>query len=323
VRLVDLLAECYRRCSYSAAPPAEVRERFTGHVNDTQQELASDPALVRLLRGTTTFSSAISVAEYGLPPAVARVWTLRETTNNRRLRAMSLDAYRSVAPDPAQQSGSADWYSLLGPMSVAVQPASATSVFILSTDPNDASTAQIEVVTAGGFTRTVSVPMQGSTGVSLGINDIEQIVDWFLDDAALGVVTLRAGSPAGTELGRIGIGTRRTRYQGLALLPTPAAVVTYLVEYERAVTDLVNPEDAPGWLPEPFHRLLAIGARRRHWEDQREADRYSAAQTDWAVSLAKLKAFVNNPPDATLIPGGHGSERSDLGGHYPAGTIWN
>ncbi|HMJ58304.1 MAG TPA: hypothetical protein VK467_04160 [Gemmatimonadales bacterium] len=323
MNLEALLADCYRRCGYAPGPPSEIRDLFTAHVNDAQQELAADPALQSLLRASTTFTSAPGVAEVGLPPTISRVWTVRETTNNRRLFPLTRDSYRMIAPDPAQTSGTADHYVLLGPTCVAQQPAVADDVFVLSTDVLDTGIFHAEVVTEGGFARTVTLILAGQVAVSLGLLDIIGITDWYLDEPALGVVTLHAGSGAGPELGRIGIEQTRVRYQGLALLPTPSDARVYLVEYERIVSDLVSPADAPAWLPDAFQRLLSIGARRRYWEDKREADRYTAALAEWNMTVARLKAFVNNPPDQTLIPGRGPWGRSDLGGAYPASTIFD
>jgi len=323
VTLADLLAECYRRCGYAPDPPSEIQALFTGHLNDAQQELAGEPGLQSLLRGVTTFTSVSGQAEYGLPPTVTRILSLRDLGNRRRLTAISRDAYRRLAPSPAQFNGTADGYVMLGPLAVAIQPTTPSELFVVSTDTGDTGTLHVELVTTGGFTRTRTVTMTGATAVSLGLLNIEAVTDWYLETPALGVVTLLQGSGTGTELGRIGIGTTRTSYRGIALLPTPSDARVYTIEHEREVTDLVTPQDSPVWLPTAFHRLLSCGARRRYWEDKREADRYAAAVSDGNATLARLKAIVNNPPDELMVPGGQSYERSNLGGMFPATTLLN
>lgn len=321
--LADILATCYGRCSYAPDPPSEIQTLFTGHVNETQQELASDPSLQALLRGATLLTTVADQPEYGLPPSVSRILSIRETANNRRLVAVSLDSYRRMVPDPAQVSGTADAYALLGPIAVAQQPSAAAQLFVVSSSVADLETLHVEVVTTGGYTRTTTATLSGTTAVGLTILDAESVIDWYLDAPAQGVVALLEGSAAGPELGRIGIGGTRVRYQGIAFLPTPSDARVYRLDHERTVTDLVTPQDAPTWLPEQFHRLLSMGARRRYWEDKREADRYTAAVSDWNATLARLRAFVNNPPDQTLIPGGPRSERSNLGGMFPPTSLLN
>jgi hypothetical protein len=323
VTLDDLLAECYRRCGYQPAPPAEIVTLFTGHLNDAQQELAGEPGLQSLLRGVTTFTSVAGQAEYGLPPTVARILSLRDLGNRRRLTQVSRDAYRRLAPSPDQFNGTADGYVMLGPMSVKAQPSSASEMFVGSSDAADIGTVHAEVVTTGGFVRTVTAIMNGLTDVSLGPLDIESVTDWYLETPAIGAASLRVGVPGGTVVGTIGIGTTRTSYRGIALLPTPSDARTYTVEHEREVTDLVTPQDSPVWLPTAFHRLLSCGARRRYWEDKREADRYAAAVADGNATLLRLKAIVNNPPDELMVPGGQPSERSNLGGMFPATSLLN
>ncbi len=321
--LQDLLADCYRRCQLSPTPPANVQELFRGFINDTQQELSGDPALGSLLRGQTSFTTAAAIAEYGLPPVVGRVLSIRDTTHRRTLRAESRDWYRTQVPSPAQWSGTPDRYVHLGPATVARQPSDASDLFVKSTSALDVQILRYEAVVTGGLVRNGEVTLTGTTAVSLGVSTIESVTDWFLESDAAGTVTLLEDSGAGTELARIGIGTSRSTYQGIALAPTPSSALTYQVEYERVQSDLVIPDDSPAWLPEAFHRLLSAGARRRYWEDQNQATRYTQALTDFSTGLGRLKASVNNPPDYTLVPGTGRGGRSDLVGEYPAGTVFD
>jgi hypothetical protein len=108
----------------------------------------------------------------------------------------------------------------------------------------------------------------------------------------------------------------------VAFAPTPSAAITYSLDYERNVTDLVNPTDEPAWLPAAFHRLLATGARAKDYEYQSD-ERFKIAALEWQSGLLRLVAYVNNPPGAVLVPHGGSSGRSDLGPNYPRGTIWD
>lgn len=321
--LQELLQSTYRRIQQNPSPSSPIVTEVTNAINEAQQELAADPFLTSLRRGATSFASVASTPEYGLPPVVQRIVSVRETTSDRRLRPESRDWYRWRVPDASASSGTPDRYVPLGPQ-VASRPSDASSIYAVSTSASDTQYLYYEVVITGGFTFTGTVQLTGTTGITLSssLTNIVEIVDWYLDSPAVGTVTLREDSGAGTTLGTIAAGTSRTVYEGIALFPTPSDARTYYVEFDRRITDLVSPKDAPGWLPDAFHRLLSIGARRRWWEDHDDADRYERAAAEWTLTLSQLHASITNPPDFVMVPGMRSTGRSDLGGMYPAGTIW-
>jgi hypothetical protein len=325
VTFANILADAYRRVGLQESPDSRAVTRIKAFVNETQQELAGEPGLAQLLRGSMTFATTADRAEEGLPPAVARVVTIREATNNRRLRQESLDWYRWAVPDAAQQTGTPAIYVPLGMKAVQQQPADASSLFVKSTAAGD--TTQVlhyEVRVTDGTIRTGSVTLTGTTAVTLSsaLTTIEEVLDLYLSAVAVGTVTLHEDSGVGTELARIGIGKTRSTYPWIAFAPTPSAAITYMLDYERDATDLVQDGDEPAWLPVRFHRLLAIGARKKEYE-KGDDTRYTAAAQEYDRVLRDLLAYVNNPPDYVLIPGGQPSGYSDLGGHYPPGTIWS
>lgn len=321
-----LLADAYRRLNYATSPAADVVTRIKSHINEAAQDLAGEPGLSSLLRGSASLASVASQQTYGLPPVVSRVFAIREATTKRKLWAKSLDWYRTVAPDPSTVTGTPAFYVLLGPQPVASQPAvvGGSQLFAKSTSAGDTQVLSYEVVQSTGVVRTGTVTLTGVTAVSLSatITDIVEVRDWYLASAAVGVVSLLETSGAGTVMGAIGIGQTNPRYEGIALFPTPSAAIAYTIDYEADVLDLVDNTDEPDWLPPRFHRLLGIGARMKEYE-KTDDDRFSQASTQWAVWRTQLLAYVNNPPDRVLLPGDNGDGISDLGGQYPASTIWD
>lgn len=321
-----ILADCYRRTLFQSSPAADVVTRIKAFVNETQQELAGEPSLATLKRGAITFASVANTATYGLPPVMARLFALRQTANRRKLWPKGLDWYRSVAPDPSTVTGTPAYYVLLGPQNVSKQPSDGSELFVKSDNAADNTQHVLaEVVRSGsGQTQLVDVTLNGTTGVSLGatITDIVEVRDWYLSAVAVGNVTLREDTAGGTELARIGIGQTRARYEGIALFPTPASVVTYFADYEFVPSDLVQDTDEPSWLPVPFHRILATGARAKEYEKS-DDDRLTAAMAMYTREKQNLLAYVNNPPDGpVLLPSGEGTGVSDLVGQYPSGTLW-
>ena len=101
----DLLADLYRRFGYASSPATEITTRFAAYLNEVQQEILSEPGMGALLSGSITFASVADTPQYSIPQAIARVKTIYETSNDRRLEERSLDWYRSIYPDVAAQTG--------------------------------------------------------------------------------------------------------------------------------------------------------------------------------------------------------------------------
>lgn len=320
----DLLSDVYRRTRYSSSPASDVVTRIKALCNETQQELAEDPRLASLLRGTTTFATTASQAAYGLPPNIGRLTKIRDTSNRWALRQESLDWYRTVWTDTTDE-GTPDRYVLLGPKPVKLQPSAATGVWAVSSSGSDtAITASLEAIRTGGYVHQPSATtLTGTSRVQLGSQtDYEEITDFYLSAAPVGDVSLYDAASNGNVLAVIPKGQTRATYPWIAFVPTPSASITYALDYERIVTDLVNNTDEPYWLPAQFHRLIGLGARKKEYEFQAD-DRLVVAADEYDKTLRLLLAYVNAPPDAVLVPGGRRFGRSDLGSQYPAGTIWD
>lgn len=322
----NILLDAYGRLGFAGTTDATVIARIKRFVNESAQDLAGEPGLASLMLGSVPFASVASQPTYGLPPVISRVFTIRETTSRRKLWPRSLDWYRTVAPDPLSPGGTAAYYVMLGPQAVAKQPSDASELFVKSSAAGDTSqVVHFEVVRSGtGQVQTGSVTLTGTTAVSLGstITDIIEVRDLYLSAVTVGNVTLLEDSGAGTELARIAIGQQRSRYELIALYPTPSSAITYSVDYELDVTDLVQDADEPYWLPPRFHRMLGIGARMKEYE-KTDDDRFDRAASQWGTWRNQLLAYVNNPPDFVLLPTREGTGISDLGAQYPAGTIWD
>jgi hypothetical protein len=328
VTFAALLTDVYRRCNYANPPSSsEVIARIKAFVNETQQELAAEQGLTSLMRANFTFASVASQQTYGLPAPLARILAMRELTTKRKLWARSLDWYRTVAPDPSTTSGTPAYYVMMGPQAVAKQPSAAAELFVKSTAVGDTTqTCYVEGLITGGYPRTASVVLTGTTAVTLSslITDWIEVTDVYLSAVGAGVITLHQTSGAGTELARFAIGqTQPTRYEGLALYPTPSAAITYLIDGEIDVTDLVNDTDSPDWLPVRFHRLLSTGTRVKEYE-KTSNDLLDSALAQFEREKRALLAYVNNPPDGgVILPIAEGVGITDLVGQYPAGTIWD
>lgn len=317
-----ILAAAYEDLGYASSPAATVVTRLKRYVNEGLQAILAEPAIYGLIEADVpyTFASVASRARYALPDGHAYVREIRDTTNDITLSAMALDAYRRLDPDPTQTTGLPTHYVPVGRIAVALQPSDASEIFVDSTSASDTNTCQIEGIVTGGYRRTATVTMTGTTAVSVStsITDWIEITDFYLDAAAVGTVTLHEDASGGTELARITIGQKRPNYQGFYLWPTPSGANTYAVDARRDLTSLVNDTDEPP-LPRDFHPMLVKYATFRDWEtkdDSRSAD----ARRQYELWLSRLKYRLAS--DALpVVRNGQATGISRLGGYYPADTV--
>jgi hypothetical protein len=315
---LDILQDSYRRMGFDASPASAVITRFKAYANETHRTILSDPDLTKLrdLPAPMTFASVDGIAEYGLTPAVIRIASITERTNDRRLVPMTLDELRAL--DPAlTATGDPEAYIRLGNAAVALQPSNASELFLKSTSASDTQVAYVEGFTTGGYPRADSVTLTGTTAVSLDatITTWERITKVYLASNAAGVVTLHEDSGSGTELARIGIGQKATRYQAIQLYPTPSQAITYYVDGQFAITDLVQDTDTP-LLPDDFHDLIGLGIRVKEYEKTDDA-RITRAERDFAARKNALRYWVISSGDSAR---GAGLGYSTLGPWYPRGT---
>lgn len=323
---VNILNDVYRRCNYDTAAslPLAVTSRIKAFVNETQQELASENGLQSLLRGSLSVITVANQANYALPPVVADIRAIYETTNDRKLTRQSLSWYRSRIPDVTAFTGTPQGYVMLGPQAVAQNPV-ASGVWVASSGA-DVMQANIDAVRTGGyFHQPAATTLNGGVRVQMGTQtDYIEITDFYLATAPVGDVQLFDAAVAGNVLATIPRGQTRSRYEWIALVPTPSSAITYLVDYERDVPDLVNDSDEPAWLPVRHQRLLATGALLKEYE-RTQNPATEAIRNHWTVGRAQLLAYVNSPSDRLMVPStlGRLPGRSDLGPWFPAGTIWD
>ena len=291
--LTAILADIYRRTGYATSPASDVVTRITAFVNEVQRELLSEPGMEYLLNDSVTFGSVADQATYGLTPAVARIKTIREATNRIKLYAMSLSDYRELYPDTATVTGTPTRFCDLGFDAVQVEPSDASTIFVISTSGSDTGTAYIEGYRSGGIPFTASVTMTGATAVSFTPTDVIGITKFYLSAAvtAGATLTLREDSGTGTVLAQIPPGATNSRYRRIALIPTPSAAITYTIDFERNLTDLVNGTDE-SFLPEKFHRILATGARAKEYEKLERIQKWQIAIKEYETQVKKLKFWL-------------------------------
>lgn len=319
-----ILAAVYEDLGYASSPASDVVTRIKRYVNEGMQAVVAEPSIYGLIEADTphTFDSVASRSQYSIPDGYAYLRQVVDTTNDRALEAMTLSDYRRLDPDPSANTGTPTHYVPLGRVAVAVQPSDASELFFDSTSASDTNTAYIEGIFTGGYRRSASVSMSGTTAVSLSASftDWIEITDFYLSAAAAGTVTLLEDSGTGTELARIAIGQTRPSYQGFHLWPTPAGANTYRVDVRRELDLLVNATDEP-MLPRDFHPILAKYATFREWE-RKDDSRSTGARQQYELWLSRLKYRLAQTGDSLPVArADRAVGRSRLGPYYPADTV--
>jgi hypothetical protein len=326
VTLSTLLTNLYRRCNFADTPDAAVTTRLTMFLNQRHRALLTSSALQSLKRGFTSFTSTgaggggSAVSEYGMPYGVARVLAVREETNDRLLEERSWEWYRSQQPDPTNQSGTPDCWVPLGIRAIARKPAD-TGVWVVSTSALDTTQVVTIVGIVGttptgqrGATLSLTATLNGTTAVRLGVaQTFDDVVSWSVNAACAGSLSLLDAAAAGFTLGVLPIGRQVARNLVIALAPTPSSTLTYKVDFEHALVDLVNTWDQP-LLPEDFHDILIAAVLMDEYQ-HRDDSRYQAAAQEYRQRVSDLKCWLFNHRPATS-PNAR-RELAPLGAWYP------
>lgn len=322
----ELLADLYDDLNFASSPASGVVTRIKRRLNKAHEAVLAEPGLRSLLRGTLTFASVASQARYGLSN-VAAIRDIVTASSDRHLRPKSEAWYRATNPDPASNEGTPDFYVPLGHVAVAQVPATTgTGLWVVSSSAADTTaTVTIDAIRVGGYPHSPSAAtLNGTTRVAIGggsaLTDYIDVTQFQLSAACAGDISLYDAAASGNVLAVIPRGQTSSRYFGFYLTQTPSAAETFTVDAELELQALVSDDDEPR-LPKKFHRIVGIRARMFEYEKS-DSDRFALAQSEYSEELRKLLAHVNGGGDP-LVPGGAGSGRSDLGGEYPAGTIWD
>lgn len=292
--------------------------RYADALNESQRTILRQPGMDALRQTTLTFASVASTQQYALPvQGVARVDRVFETTNDRFLEYRPMSWLRTVDPDPS--TGTPYLWIPAGYQEVHTQPSDASEVFVKSTAAGDTTqTAYVEGMTSGGYTRTASVTLTGTTAVTLSatITDFVRITKFYLSAVGAGVVTLHEDSGSGTELAKLAIGDTRAQYYSLYLYPTPSAAITYTCDVTRSIPEMSNDTDEP-LIPEDFHDVLLDAAELRELRKSDDPQRWQMVSASYQEGLRHLRSWMKNHPSYAPVWGSVTPGFSRLGAWFP------
>lgn len=327
MNLGDIELKIYDRLNFNAVPDSAVIRRMRGYVNDTYREIMGKRGFSLLRRcpalpAISTTSSPFMV----LPQAVVKIINIADRTNNRNLDPISIQDLRYRDPGLLFSGSIPDSYVLLNMSApVALDPSVAASLFVISDSTADGTglSVYVEGLLSDGTYRRTSIALNGLTGVNVdtGATTWSIITKFYLSGIAVGNVTLRQTSGAGTELARITKGRSYARYTRIHLSPTPSSAITYSCDVELRIEDLANETDEP-FVPEDFHWLFECGALKREMLRRKDYTGYGIEASNFKGGLVDLEAYIRGL--GGVRSGGQRSGKSrqfsQLGWAFPAGS---
>lgn len=296
MRLTDMLTDLASRMGFDATLDTVAIARFTRFINETNREIFRRKHFRVYRRKLLTCASTASSPFMALPQAAVRVFGIQDRTNDMWLTEKDLAYIRQM--DPGLRAVTANpWivapYDASSP--VAVQPSDASQLFVKSTAAGDTQNAYLEGIRTGGYVTVIGpIVLTGTTAKSLSttLTDIIQVTKFYLSSAAIGAVSLYEDSGSGTVLATIPIGETFARYRMVHLYPTPSAAVTYYVDSEVRIEDFINANDEP-LIPEEFHGLYSIGARKKEYEKREKWSSVAAMDAEFTREINKMITWTN------------------------------
>lgn len=324
MNLGEISVKLYDRLGYGTSPDSPVVRRLRGYVNDTHRTILSKRPYSKLRRAILTCSSVSGSPSMTLPQALIGIAVIADRTNRRNLDLITLQDLRWRDPGQAM-TGPPDAYMVLNfSAPVATDPSAASTLWAISDAAGDGTgiSVNVEGVTTGGYYKKASTAMGGVVAVQLDatVTDWLHITKFYLSGGATGNVTLRQGSGVGAELARIPAGHTYARYTQIHLSPVPPASLTYYVDGEVHLEDMIGPKDEP-LLPEDYHDILIAGALVKEYTKRTKPAQVAKEESVYKDRMSDLTAFVKRG-QGVARGGQRGSSSgfSQLGPMFPDGA---
>lgn len=319
----------YRRVKLPDSPSAADSTRIKQFINLWYRRLLAMPGMDRFRDTTLTFASVANQKKYGLPQAISRVRDIYDLTNQRRVLPRTMDYLRNVDPGlTATSSFVENWIPLNGWGAELVELTS-TGVGLWVVSDNAADTTIkvfVETIRLGGVRAGTAVSggtlVTGTARAAIGsLTDHIEVVKFYVDVAPAGTLSLMDAAAAGNTLSQITPGRTQARYFMLQLYPTPGAAVTYSVDCQRAIEDLVQATEEP-LIHEDYHHALVHLATADEWQNRND-DRWKDERADGMNIVSDMRHAVTTTPDELAVqrgPRGTPQRVSRLGGYFPSST---
>ncbi len=325
--LSDMLAALYADLGYPQ-PSTATTTQLTRWLNEGYRHLMSEPGRELLRDATITITTEANRSSYPMPQAAVKTYAITQVTNSMRLGFMTLDQYRMANPGLNQSTDFSYAWTPYGWAPVLRQP-EGTGLWAVSDNALDI-TQKVNVqgfLTNGDKSAAIqSAVLTGITRVQIGTLTTWNLLERLdIDAVGVGVIRIYDAAVAGNEILRLQPGQTSAQYQHFLLFPTPSSAIDYKVDVCLALIDLVNPNDIP-LLPEDFHDMLPLYARRRAYQAAGADPRLPAADAEWVIRRRALSDYVDFPKDyrPVMASASSGFGWNNLGAYYPSDVpfIW-
>lgn len=322
----EIVDDALDKCDYDASLTSSgPRTRFKRLVNQWHRQILARPEFSRLRDSPITFATVLSQAQYGLPPSIGRINRIYDaTTSNPRLVERTLDWLRDDTRADLN-TGTPRAYVPIGLRPITRLPVS-TGVWAVSDSAADTTQAiRMDAVRSGGYVfQAGPSTINGLTRVQIGTrSDYVDVQKLYLSAACAGDISIYDAAVAGNLLAVIPIGKLFAQYFVIQLWQVPSSVITYTVEAECKVFDMVQDFDE-SLFPEDYGQILSMACKYEEMLKKEKAGLariYKVEQLETEVS--RMLDWLVNHPDYVVVPddgrGRRGISGSNLGPWFPSG----
>lgn len=322
----EIVDDALDKCDYDSTLASSLpRTRFKRLVNQWHRQILSRPEFSRLRDSTITFATVASQAQYGLPPSIARINRIYDSaTNNPRLTERTLDWLRDDTRADLN-TGTPRAYVPIGLRPITRLPVS-TGIWAVSDNAADTTQAiRMDAIRSGGYAfQAGPSTLTGLTRVQIGSRtDYVDVQKLYLSAACVGDMSIYDAAVAGNLLAVIPIGKLFSQYFVVQLWQTPSSVITYTVEHQVKVFEMVQDFDEP-LFPEDFGQVLSMACK---YEEMLKKEKGGLAQIykneQLEVEISRMLDWLVNHPDYVVVPddgrGRRSIQGSNLGSWFPQG----
>jgi hypothetical protein len=235
-----------------------------------------------------TLTTSLGQKDYYVEYDFNRVVSIIDTTQDIELLQITKGDIETY--DPNEDSGDPYAYYVAGISNVGAQPATTSTITLVSTSAADTNTQVVIRGIVDSVEQYESLILDGTTSVvsTLSFSEVFSIRK---NTTSEGIITATAGAVTLITLAPTEI---QKQYQIVSIYPIPGSVTTLKLWGMRTPRAMIHPTDAPDF-PESYHELVLIAAEIRGHRDLFHTTLASRIQSEVFVPrLQELAAQMGN-----------------------------
>lgn len=303
----DVLAQVAARLNYKNGLTPDAKTRMLGYLaNRHRQLVAKVGAKLRDVVGAPVLTTVSGQQLYALPANIKAIKRLYDLVNRRYIYPVNVGIVRLTNPGGQTTNfGLPVRFADVGyiPYQLPMSNTTGSTLLVSSTSATDnALSATVEYVRAGGYTTSASVAIASGVQTQVGSDaDIVEITKFYVANTAVGTITLAEGGSNNT-ISTIGPNQTFARFRGILMDPTPNANLAYTGDFTRTITDpLLNSKDEP-LIDEDWQWLLVSGVLMDEHSKNENSAGYLQAQNEWEQGILDLTSDMLNIDGLVIVP---------------------